>query len=164
MDSRLVLAVLFAETTLAYTNKLDSCRAFAALWGGGCGGTESTNAYQTADWNVAGAGVDTSNCATGDSSVFALAPITGAKVNSYSIFSRNCITCRQSGTDVFIRYQSNNMPKICYGSNVEQTSQFPKAQIFDFEVVWNTDVLNKQKIADINTSTEALTTALLCNY
>lgn len=102
---RLITAVLIgADQAQAYTNTLDACESFAALWNGGCGGTTEDNVYMTADWNTAGPGVVTSNCATGDSDVFALEPIVGTQVNTYSIFSRNCITCREADGDVLIRY------------------------------------------------------------
>ena len=113
-----VILISCGQLAHAYSSSLADCETFAALWSSSCGGTLYTSAYSTSDWNTAGAGVTTSSCSTSSSSVYARQPDTGTLVTSYSSFARNCITCREdSGTSkVYIRYQTNNMPRHCYGS------------------------------------------------
>lgn len=156
---------------MAYSSSLEDCEAFAALWSGGCGGTNKDAVYKTADWETAGPGAVTSNCATGDDDIEVWAPLTGSKGTDYTLYSRNCITCDEDEfvkDKIWIRYQSNNMPKLCYGSDIDknnnsQTARYPSNQKIDFEVAWNVDVLHKQNVGDDKVADKTKTTALLCN-
>lgn len=79
--------------------------------------------------------------------VFAKEPDTGTDLTNYSIYARNCITCRNEtegdgDSPVYIRYQTNNMPKHCYGS-ASGVSTFPETQKIDVEFLWNPDVLHE---------------------
>lgn len=140
-----------AKLSLAYSSSLEDCEAFAALWSGTCGGTDDEAVYTTDDWESTGAGATMVVCSTTDdedgNDRYAREPNTGNDVTSYTIFARNCITCRESDVEdddtVYIRYQSNNMPKHCYGSvDSSIVEEYPMTKKIDFEVVWNHDVLN----------------------
>jgi len=62
------------------------------------------------------------------------------------MFARNCVTCRKVSNEVRIRYQSNNVPKVCFAADKKETSRYPVQQKFDFEVTWNKDVLRKPNV------------------
>ena len=130
-----ICALSGAQLAQAYSSSLSDCEKFAALWSGTCGGTDSDAKYSTSDWHTSGAGAKTLNCSGASDDVFV--PETGSKAENYSMFARNCITCRESNGDVLIRYQSNNVPKICYALNASDTGRFAVTQKFDFEVTWN---------------------------
>ena len=88
----------------AYTNTLADCVEFAALWSSSCGGTDENAAYTSTDsWETTGAGVTTSNCSIEDPSASdktqVREPGTGTLADSYSVFARNCITCREDVND-----------------------------------------------------------------
>jgi len=95
--------VLLTPFTQAYNSTFAGCVSFAELWSGSCGGTNVTAVYTTADWETTGAGVTTSSCTTTDSTVTAREPDSGADVTSYQVFARNCITCEEINSEVFIR-------------------------------------------------------------
>ena len=144
-----VCGALSALNASAYNSSLDDCAEFAALWSGNCGGTDIDAVYTTEDWEEAGAGVSMIFCETTEdddgNDRYAREPNTGNEVTSYTIFARNCITCREDELTekVYIRYQSNNMPKHCYGSvGADIVSTYPITNKIDFEVLWNKDVLN----------------------
>ena len=160
-----VILISCGQIAHAYSSSVEDCETFAALWRSSCGGTSHSSAYTTSDWNIAGAGVTTSSCSTSDSDIFARQPDTGNLVTSYSSFARNCITCRRdSGTEkVYIRYQSNNMPRHCYGSTDNSNwTKYPTTLKIDFEAEWNPNVLNSQHVADSTVVSAATTSSLLC--
>ena len=134
-----VILISCGQIAHAYSSSKADCETFAALWSSSCGGTTDSSAYTTSDWNTAGAGVTTSSCSTSASDIFARQPDTGNLVTSYSSFARNCITCRKESGDtgnekVFIRYQSNNMPRHCYGSTDNSNwTKYPTTLKIDFE-------------------------------
>lgn len=98
-----------------------------------------------------------------DSETYAREPNTGDWVTSYSVFARNCITCREDdNNEIRIRIQTNNMPKGCYGSD-EDVSYYPETKQIDIELLWNPDVLGTTNIAASNTDTESATDDLLCD-
>ena len=105
--------IMAARLSQAYSSSEDDCNEFAALWDSSCAG----EAYsEDDDWETDGAGVTISSCSGDDS----FEPDTGDEVSSYAVFARNCITCRTNDDGlVMIRYQTNNMPKHCYGSNID---------------------------------------------
>jgi len=41
------------------------------------------------------------------------------------MFARNCVTCRKVSNEVRIRYQSNNVPKVCFAADKKETSRYP---------------------------------------
>ena len=160
---------LLADFAAAYSSSLADCETFAALWSATCGGTsgDGDNAafYTENDWETTGAGASVINCATGDVDVKVNEPNTGNEVTNYSLFARNCMTCREDGANdnkVLIRYQSNNMPGFCYG-NKEYATTYPSTGKFDVEMTWNPNVLNLQNVNDSSAADEAATTALLCD-
>jgi len=111
LKSFILSSALFGELTLAYNASIEGCEAFAALWSANCGGTDEKAAYDSAtDWEDSGAGASIINCTTrknkdGDKIKTKL-PYTGSLGTDYTIFSRNCITCRQDNLNdpVYIRY------------------------------------------------------------
>lgn len=165
-------ALLLSKSN-AYSSSLEDCETFAALWSGSCGGTTIDSAYlETDDWDTAGAGVTISNCETtpdhetGDD-VYAKEPDTGNDVTTFSVFARNCITCRYEIEDdedspVLIRYQTNNMPKHCYGS-APGVSSYPATQKIDVELLWNPDVLHQEFVDESTLTDSTTTTDLLCD-
>ena len=160
-----VILISCGQLAHAYSSSLADCQTFAALWSSSCGGTLSSSAYTTSNWQTSGAGVTTSSCSTSSSDVYARQPDSGTLVNSYSSFARNCITCREdgSGGTVYIRYQTNNMPRHCYGSTDNSNwTKYPVTQKIDFEAKWNPNVLNTQHVLDSTVVTDATTSTLLC--
>ena len=145
------------------------------MFAGGCGGTDTDAKYVQADWETAGPGAVVSNCATSNdedgNTVEVFAPENGNKVESYTLYARNCMTCREDRDikdKIWIRYQTNNMPNHCYGTDAEATFsadgfKYPSTQKMDFEVVWNPDVLYTKNTADSAASNAATTSSLLCN-
>ena len=130
------------------------CASFAALWNSSCGGTDEDAVYDSGtDWESTGAGVTTSNCSivdpTDDDSIQAREPDTGNLVDSYSVFARNCVTCREDANDLIkIRVQTNNMPKHCYGSSDSSSwTSYPETKKIDVEMLWNPDVLGTLNVA-----------------
>ena len=102
--SQLSLVGFTAHLANAYSNSLEDCEAFAALWSSGCGGTDEDAVYDPATtWETTGAGVSISNCSVvdpdEDDAIQAREPDTGTLVDSYSIFARNCVTCREDEND-----------------------------------------------------------------
>jgi len=98
-----------------------------------------------------------------DSDTYAREPNTGDLVTSYSVFARNCITCREDDNDeIRIRIQTNNMPKGCYGSD-NDVDYYPDTKKIDIELLWNPDVLSTQNVASSNTNSASATTSLLCD-
>ena len=88
-------------------------------------------------------------------------------MTSYSLYARNCITCRNATESepedaVYIRYQTNAMPKRCYGSDL-RIANYPTTQKIDFEVLWNPNVLNVDNVDESTIIDEASTTSLLCD-
>ena len=160
-------ALLF-ELAAAYSSSLDSCQEFAAKWSGSCGGTDDASVYATADWETTGAGATVSSCSTQQDNdgndIEVLAPNSGSTVSSYSIFARNCVTCSQatSSDPVYIRIQSNNMPKFCYATPTT-SSNYPQTGKFDVEMRWNPNVLNVKNVADSAAETSESTDTLLCD-
>ncbi len=85
-----------------------------------------------------------SSCATTNdddgNAVNVFAPDSGSSVESYTLYARNCITCiedKDVKDQIWIRYQTNNMPKHCYGTDVDATydtdsQKYPKTQRWDF--------------------------------
>ena len=153
--SQLSLIGLTTHLAEAYTNSLADCEAFAALWSSGCGGTDEYAVYDPATtWETAGAGVFTSNCSIedpdDDDAIQAREPDTGNLVDSYSVFARNCVTCREDENDyIKIRVQTNNMPKHCYGSSDDSSvTSYPETKKIDIEMLWNSDVLGTRNVAD----------------
>ena len=153
--SQLSLIGLTTHLAKAYTNSLADCEAFAALWSSGCGGTDEYVVYDPATtWETAGAGVFTSNCSIedpdDDDAIQAREPDTGNLVDSYSVFARNCVTCREDENDyIKIRVQTNNMPKHCYGSSDSSSvTSYPATKRIDVEMLWNSDVLGTRNVAD----------------
>ena len=156
-----VSVLLCAEQAYAYGSSESECKKFAALWSGTCGDTDDDAVYSITDWHLNGAGALNRNCFA---STDVLSPETGNKAKSYSSFARNCITCRKTGGETRIRYQSNNIPKICFAANKSNTERYPKSQKIDMEVTWNKDVLRKTNVSDDKAATAATTSALLCDY
>ena len=160
----LILGLFSHKLVNAYTNSLDDCAEFAALWSNSCGGTDEDAVYdKDTNWETSGAGVTTSNCSTGDD-IQAREPDTadGNFVDSYSVFARNCITCRENvDGEILIRVQTNNMPKHCYGSS--DNSSNPHTKKIDFETLWNPDVLGYKNVSNDDVASEAATDSLLCD-
>lgn len=51
------------------------------------------------------------------------------------------MTCgTKSSSEVFIRFQSNGIPKHCYRST-DDASSYPLTQVIDFTVSWNRKVV-----------------------
>lgn len=99
-----MLGAFTAQISHAYSSSLEDCEAFAALWSANCGGTDSDAVYATEDWESTGAGQTMINCAADsdvndDDDLVANAPETGEEVSSYTLFARNCITCREDDTN-----------------------------------------------------------------
>ena len=113
------VGLLSFRPTHAYSNTLAACAEFAALWNSSCGGTDEDAVYDsTTDWHTTGAGVTTSNCEIADDGAQVRIPDDGSLADSYSVFARNCITCREdNNSEIKIRVQTNAMPKHCYGSS-----------------------------------------------
>ena len=157
----IALCALAARLGQAYSSSLEDCEEFAALWSANCGGTDEDSVYSTSDWETSGAGPTISSCSTNDDDWEVREPDTGNLVTSYSLFARNCITCRDTGGDVYIRYQSNNLPKFCYGSDTTN-SYYPSTGKFDNEMLWNPNVLNTLNVAECEADSEDNTDDLLC--
>ena len=128
----------------AYSNTLAACAEFAALWNGSCGGTDENAVYNSSTfWNFSGAGATTSNCSIATDGKQARVPDGGSLADSYSVFARNCITCKEdTNGEIKLRVQTNNMPKHCYGSSdASSVTSYPATKRIDFEMNWNSDVL-----------------------
>lgn len=135
----------------AYSNTLAACAEFAGLWNSSCGGTDEDAVYDsTTDWHTAGAGVTTSNCVIADNGEQARVPDDGSLADSYSVFARNCITCKEDNNgEIKIRVQTNNMPKHCYGSSDDSSvTSYPTTKKIDFEMNWNPDVLGEENVSN----------------
>ena len=148
----------------AYSNSLDDCAVFAALWSNSCGGTDEDAVYDpSTDWETTGAGVTTSNCSKVDKDV--REPDTGNLVETYSVFARNCITCREDDNgEIRIRVQTNNMPKHCYGSSDDSNvTSYPETKKIDFEMLWNPDVLGYRNVPTSDVESVDATSSLLCD-
>ena len=170
-----MVSLAVAMQAMAYNSGLADCEKFAALWSGSCGGTNDDAEYVSADWETTGAGVTRSSCVSANdddgNAVNVFAPDSGASVETFTVNARNCITCREDKDikdKIWIRYQTNNMPKHCYGTDVDasyetDSQKYPKTQRWDFEVAWNNDVLHKKNTADSLATDAATTTSLLCD-
>jgi len=54
---------LIGASARAYSNTLDACAEFAAIWSSSCGGTDEDAVYDSStDWETTGAGKTTSSC------------------------------------------------------------------------------------------------------
>ena len=163
-----ILSALCGELTSAYNASIEGCEAFAALWKGNCGGTDKDSVYDSAtDWETSGAGATIINCSTrlndDGTKIETKQPYTGSLGSAYTLFARNCVTCRQDklSDPVYIRYQSNNIPKFCFGSPVTEQN-YPTIGRFDVELKWNPDVTGKLNVAEKEAADKATTKSLLC--
>ena len=134
----------------AYTQTLADCEAFAAQFNGTCGGTGNANAfpeYSTTVPNPAwGVGADIT-CSmnaslSSDDPDTVRCPNGGGEQTQCTVNRKNCVTCRQANTQVYIRYQSNGMPNHCYGTGKAPQVDAPYDQRIDFEVKWNRWMVN----------------------
>ena len=130
--SKVSLSALFALTASAqYTTTLADCWVFAKMFNSACGVDEnSTVAYnENLDWMTSESSVD-STCSLNTSASSDLklkCPETATEVAasaSCTIPRKNCVTCEEVSSTVFIRFQSNSMPARCYATN--DSSGFPK--------------------------------------
>ena len=119
-------AAMLLSAANAYDTTLSDCESFAAQFNGTCGGEDEGDAYPD-DQSSWGTGVDIT--CTGDT-----VNCLGSDTNSCTVTRKNCVTCRQSSSLVYIRFQSNGMPNHCYGAD---SSTYPASQHVDFEVSWN---------------------------
>jgi hypothetical protein len=166
-----VLAATIAAAS-AYTESLADCQTFAAQFSGTCGGTVIGNAlpeYNTGTPNPNwGPGTDITCSMNGslssDDPTTVRCPNGGGEQTSCTVNRKNCVTCRQDNTQVYIRYQSNGMPNHCYGTEEVGATDVPYDQRIDFEVKWNRWTVNSYNYRDTEVDEASEETALLCNY
>ena len=164
-----VALALVADMAAAIGPDMDACEAFAALWSSSCAGTDEEAVYRhDEDWELSGAGVVVSNCVTEeyeDEDVYVRNPLDGELTMNYSLFARNCITCREDEDNediVYIRVQTNNMPKICFNSDPE-VENYAEIQRIDVEMLWNPDVLHQMYVDEAALTDAATTSDFMCD-
>ena len=115
-------AVAAITAANAYDQSLANCQSFAAQFDGTCGGETEGDAFPDVDASFTGWGTGSSiTCApyiydSPDESVINCPNNGGSSANTCTVTRKNCVTCRENGAQVYIRYQSNGMPTHCYGS------------------------------------------------
>lgn len=115
----MLAAVISAAS--AYDESLSDCETFANQFNGTCGNSNSANVYPDYVDGFTGWGTGTDiECAirgTADSDDPSDVQCnSGGGVTPCTVNRKNCVTCRQASTQVYIRYQSNGMPNHCFGT------------------------------------------------
>jgi len=73
-----------------------------------------------------------------------------------------CVTCRKISSQVYIRVQSNGIPKHCYGTT-EDGGEYPNQRHIDFEVKWNQFRVGDYNYIETQIDQESEVDGLLCN-
>ena len=164
-----ILGALAATTVKASFDSLSECESFASQFSNTCGGVEETDAFadytQASDWTLG----DDITCGIVDDGDawdpdYFLNSNGGSQSTSATITRKVCVTCRQSSSQVYIRFQSNGMPSHCYGSDLT-LGTYPVDQVIDWEVKWNQrEVAGTWTYAATKFDQQDELDALLCSY
>ena len=143
----------------AYTQSLADCKAFADKWTGITGSCANDTAFPdgASNWGSAA----TITCAADATQGTNRCPNTGTASASCGVDRKLCVSCRDDGGTVKIRYQSNGMPTICYQTT--NIPNYPTDQKIDFEVTWNADMTGVMNYAAADVDDYEETHDLLCS-
>lgn len=131
LSTALLVGMVSATTkTVTIGSTLAECKAVASMFKNTCSEAPDAAASWTS-FTGSSVGPCTQNTCP-DSSV------AGTPTQSCSWTRKLCVSCYQSGSDVYIRVQTNGLPDHCYSTPATVYSW-----TFDFSVIYNTDVKSK---------------------
>lgn len=129
-----------ATDAVGYGTDITGCYAFAATFDNSCSATTSTGKFDTA-WTSTSAWVGKDiSCASSTYSGYTSSSCPGtwvASSSSCTVSHKLCVTCATSGSDVYIRIQTNWCPRRC-GNGA--SASYTCAWTSDWKVKWQPSV------------------------
>ena len=139
---------------------LAGCQAFAKTFDNTCRTDSSGNPIAVSDflnWSSSDVGVmscaGTIRCpdASGEAEYTTSNPCTWER--------KLCVSCRQDGSNVLIKVQSNAMPNHCFTSTVNNATP----EDTEWEVIWQPDVTNIMNYGSSDFDSSSKTDEILCD-
>lgn len=152
------MAASIAMAALPSTD-LAGCQDFAKTFDNTCRYSDGNPAAVSDFLNWSSSDMDTMSCvgkircpdASGESTYTSSNPCTWQRAL--------CVSCRQDGSKVLIKVQSNAMPNHCFTSTVNNATP----ENTEWEVVWQPDVTNIMNYSSDDFDSSSKTDEILCD-